>query len=311
MVPERDTIRHGGLYINSRPGLAIISLDGIQTSYRTPAVIQGLKEGIYTVRLSLGQTDPFLREKADIKFQDREISVHPFCIVPVDVAANSSPLREILIDSRNLSGEQFTVNGNPVQKTIPDKIATPVFESFITIFHNQSYVSYILPFTMNEDHYLVIEPREHYDLEVFVDSKPRGAEVFIDGFRTGFSTPYAFSNISDGPHRIMVSKPGYIPKETRLNLLYTPVPLSTTNVHLNLDEYPGGFLRVVSDPPGATITLDGRDTGEVTPFLFSSVPTGMHPVTVSEKNMTKNYPDITVNALDAVNISADLHEMPN
>ena len=204
MVPERDTTRHGGLYINSRPGLAIISLDGIQTSHRTPAVIQGLKEGTYTVRLSLGQTDPFSREKADIKFQDREISVHPFCIVPVDVAANSSPLREILIDSSNLRGEQFTVNGNAVQKTIPDKIAAPVFEAFITIFHNQSYVSYILPFAMNEDQYLVIEPREHYDLDIFVDSNPRGAEVFIDGFRTGFSTPYTFSNISDGPHRIMV-----------------------------------------------------------------------------------------------------------
>ena len=148
-------------------------------------------------------------------------------------------------------------------------------------------------------------------LSIFVDSNPRGAEVFIDGFRTGFSTPYTFSNISDGPHRIMVSKPGYIPQERIINLLYTPVPLPTTNVSFILEEYPSGFLRVASDPPGATITLDGKDTGEVTPFLFSSVPIGLHSVTVSGKNMTKKYPDITVNALDTVNISADFHEIPN
>ena len=230
MVLEREQTHHGGLYINSRPRPAIISLNGIQMPQITPAVIYGLKEGTYTVRLSFEQSDPFLREKSDIKFEDQEVYVHPYCIVPVDVAANSSPLREIIIDSRDLRGETFTVNGHAIQKTIPDKITTPVFDAFITIFHNQSYVSYNLPITMNEDNYLMIEPRQHYNLSVFVDSSPRGAEVFIDGFRTGFSTPYTFSNISDGPHRIMVSKPGYIPKESSLNLFYTPVPLSTTNV---------------------------------------------------------------------------------
>jgi hypothetical protein len=278
---------------------------------KTPAVIYGLKEGTYTVRLSFGQTDPFIREKSDIQFEDQEVYVYPYCIVPVDIAANSFLSREIIIDSHDLRGEPFTVNGQVILKIIPDKITTPVFNSFITIFQNQSYVSYNLPVMINDDHYLLIEPRQHYNLSVFVDSSPRGAEVFIDGFRTGFSTPYTFSNISDGPHMIMVTKPGYIPKESSLNLLYTPVPLSTTNVHLILEEYTSGFLRVASDPPGATITLDGRDTGEVTPLLLSSVPIGLHSVTVSENNMTRKYPDITVNVLDTVNISADFHEIPD
>ena len=208
MVPERDTTRHGGLYINSRPRPAIISLDGIQMPQKTPSVIYGLKEGTYTVRLSFEQADPFLREKSDIQFEDRKVYVYPYCVVPVDIAANSSPLREIIIDSSDLRGEPFTVNGHAFQKTIPDKITTPVFESFITVFHNQSYVSYNLPVMINEDHYLMIEPRPHHDLSIFVESNPRGAEIFIDGFRTGFSTPFAFSNVSDGLHRIMVSKPG-------------------------------------------------------------------------------------------------------
>ena len=310
-IMEREKTRHGGLYINSRPNPAIIFIDGTRMPQRTPAVLNGLKEGTYTVRLSFEQSDPLLREKSDIRFEEKEVYVHPYCIVPVDVAANSSPLREMIIDSRELRGEPFTVNGNILQKTIPDKITTPVFDAFITVFHNQSYISYTLPVTINEDRYLVIKPRQHHDLDIFVDSKPRGAEVFIDGFRTGLSTPYSFTNISDGPHRIMVSKNGYIPQESSIDLLYTPVPISVTNISFFLEEYPNGFLRVESNPQGADITLDGMDTGEVTPFLFSSIPTGLHSVMVSGNNLTQKYPDTTVNALHIMNISADLFAIMN
>jgi len=200
------------------------------------------------------------------------------------------------------------VNGHVTRKTIPSRITAPLFNSFVTVYHNLSYVSYAVPSTLNEDHYFEIEPRRYYNLSVFVDSTPRGAEVFIDGFRTGFSTPYTFMNISDGPHRIMVSKLGYVPEENVITLLYTPVPISTTEVHFALEEYPSGFLRVTSDPPAAGITIDGMDTGEMTPFMFSSVPIGSHSVTVFNNNITREYP-VTVNALEPANISADFYEI--
>jgi hypothetical protein len=53
------------------------------------------------------------------------------------------------------------------------------------------------------------------------------------------------------------------------------------------------------------------DTGEVTPFLFSSIPTGLHSVMVSGNNLTRKYPDNTVNALHILNISADLFAIMN
>jgi hypothetical protein len=304
LIPEKTS--HGGLYVNSRPRPASISLDGIQVPQRTPAVIFGLREGSYTVQLSAEQSDPLLRDRSDIQFEEREVYVYPDAIVPVDITATTSPLREIILDSNHLRGEQFTINGHTIKKTIPEKINSPVFDSFITIFQNQSYVSYPLTVTVNEDHYLVIEPRQHQSLSVFINSRPRGAEVFIDGFRTGFSTPYTFSNISDGPHRIMVTKTGYIPQERIINLIRYSVPLATTSVSFSLDEYPNGFLKVASDPQGASISLDGKDTGEVTPMLFSSVPTGLHSVTISGNNVTTRYPDITVNAVYLINITADL-----
>jgi hypothetical protein len=305
LVLERDKTHNGGLFINSRPKPALISLNGVQLSQRTPAVISGLKEGTYTVSLSFDQADPFMREKAEIKFQDQEVYVHPYCIEPVDVVANTSPLFEIIIDSRDLRGEPFTVNGRVNEKSIPDTITTPLFDSFITVFHNMSYVSYSLPSTLNDDHYLIIQPRKYHDLNVFVDSRPRGAEVFIDGFRTGLSTPYSFTNISDGPHRIMVSKPGYIPQESAINLLYTQVPIPTNNISFTLEEYPSGFLRVTSTPHGATIILDGSDTGEITPFIFSSIPSGSHSVEVTLNKTSSKFPEITVNAVEVTKINAD------
>ena len=306
LVQGRDKTHNGGLFINSRPGPALITLNGVQWSQRTPSVISGLKEGTYTVRLSYEQADPYIREKAEIKFQEQEVYVHPYCIVLVDVAANTSPMKEIIIDSRVLRGEPFTVNGRMPEKSIPDLVSTTVFDSFITVFHNRSYVSYNLPILVNNERYLIIQPRKYNDLHVFVDSRPRGAEVFIDGFRTGLSTPYSFSNISDGLHRIMVSKPGYTPEESLIDMPYTPAaPVSATNISFVLEEYPSGFLRVTSNPPGAAITLDSMDTGEVTPFIFSSIPIGLHTVEVTVNNASRKFPEITVNAVEVTKINAD------
>jgi hypothetical protein len=308
LVQERDLTHHGSLYVNSRPSGAVISVDGIQMSRKTPAIVYGLKEGPYIVRLSL-DPDPSSKGGSDITFEDQGVYVYPYGIVLVDVAANTSRSEEIIVDSRSLRGEPITVNGHGNLKTIPSRITAPLFSSFVTVYQNLSYVSFPVPATMNEDHYLVIEPRRHYNLSVFVDSTPGGAEVFIDGFRTGLSTPYTFMNISDGSHRISVSKPGYIPEESLITLLQTTVPISTTNLHFILEEYPSGFLRVVSDIPGSTITINGKDTGEVTPFLFPWVPTGTHSVTVINNNMSRKYPDVVVNSLVSANISAVFHEI--
>jgi len=308
LVQERDLTHHGSLYVNSRPSGAVISVDRIQMSRKTPAIVYGLKEGFYTVRLSL-DPDPSSKGGSDITFEDQEVYVYPYGIVLVDVAANTSRSEEIIVDSRSLRGEPITVNGHGNLKTIPSRITAPLFNSFVTVYQNQSYVSFPVPAALNEDHYLVIEPRRHYNLSVFVDSTPGGAEVFIDGFRTGLSTPYTFTNISDGSHRISVSKPGYVPEESLIILLQTAVPISTTDLHFILEEYPSGFLRVVSDMPGSTITINGKDTGEVTPFLFPWVPTGTHSVTVINNNMSRKYPDVVVNSLVSANISAVFHEI--
>ena len=148
LVQERDLTHHGSLYINSRPSGAVISVDGILMSRKTPAIVYGLKEGPYTVRLSL-DPDPSSKGGSDITFEDQEVYVYPYGIVLVDVAANTSRSEEIIVDSRSLRGEPITVNGHGNQKTIPSRITAPLFSSFVTVYQNQSYVSY--PGTCNTE----------------------------------------------------------------------------------------------------------------------------------------------------------------
>ena len=62
LAQERDMTRHGSLFVKSRPGPAVITINGIQMPQKTPAIISSLKEGPYTVRLSL-EPDPFSKGK--------------------------------------------------------------------------------------------------------------------------------------------------------------------------------------------------------------------------------------------------------
>jgi hypothetical protein len=199
----------------------------------------------------------------------------------------------------------FTLNGYLLNATVPAKVSAPLSNSFITIHENESYVSYPIPVLMDEERYLLLKPREHQDLSIAVDSNPRGAEVFINGFRTGYTTPYAFGNISDGPHRIMVTKDGYLPQQRLIDLPRRSVPISTTSIDFVLEEYPSGFLYVDSIPKGGEVSVDGLFTGEITPALFRSIPAGSHSVKVTGINASKTFPDVTITSLEMANLTAD------
>ena len=113
------------------------------------------------------------------------------------------------------------------------------------------FISYPLPVIMDENRYQLFEPRDYQNLTISVNSNPRGAEVFIDGFRTGYSTPYTFGNISDGPHRIMVTKDGYLPQQKLIDLPHYSVPVSMTPLTLILkNTHPDSSMSTVSRKAG-------------------------------------------------------------
>jgi hypothetical protein len=199
----------------------------------------------------------------------------------------------------------FTVNGYPFNATVPAKARLARFDSFITIRENESFVSHQIPTTLNEERYLLIGSRNYQNFSISVSSNPCGAEVFIDGFRTGNTTPCTFGNISDGPHRIMVTKEGYLPQQRLIDLPFGTDPLYRKSVDFVLNEYQSGYLSVNSIPEGGNVSIDNLFTGEVTPALFKSIPIGAHIVKVTGVNSSKTFYDVTVIPLDVTNLTAD------
>ena len=89
-----------------------------------------------------------------------------------------------------------------------------------------------------------------------VRSTPPGAEISVDGAVTGRRTP-AVVEFAARPARIGLALPGY---ET-----ITAPLANTTERRMNLDYNLKRLLQVHSEPSGARVFVDGRDTGLVTP----------------------------------------------
>jgi hypothetical protein len=111
-----------------------------------------------------------------------------------------------------------------------------------------------------------------------VTSTHTGAAIFIDSVDTGEITPHTFA-LTAGDYRVHVTKFNFSVEPDFLDVTVavgaeTVADFVTTNV----SEY--GGLMVGSTPPGATILLDGTDTGEITPHEFS-LPGGQYDVQVT------------------------------
>jgi eukaryotic-like serine/threonine-protein kinase len=111
--------------------------------------------------------------------------------------------------------------------------------------------------------------------QLALDSTPQGAQVQVDG-RTdaSYMTPFALTNLSPGQHTIAVTKSGYVTDTRTVNIISGT--RATVVVHLSQLV---ATLVVNSNPTGANVYIDGRDSGVKTPGQVS-VNKGQHVVLV-------------------------------
>ena len=106
-----------------------------------------------------------------------------------------------------------------------------------------------------------------------LDSSPQGAEVQIDGrHEAAWITPFTATGLAVGSHTVSFSKPGY----TAASRTAQVAAGQNAVLAVQLAEL-AATLAVGSDPAGATITVDGKDTGKVTPAQLI-VGKGSHTV---------------------------------
>jgi hypothetical protein len=123
--------------------------------------------------------------------------------------------------------------------------------------------------------------------EALIDSNPEGALFQVDGKGDpSWVTPFNLSDLGPGKHIISASKVGYSSDIRSLDV----VAGSKSSILLHLSAI-SASVTVTSTPPGASVTLDGKPTGRVTPAQFA-VEKGSHTIVLR----MQGYLDETVTA---------------
>ena len=111
--------------------------------------------------------------------------------------------------------------------------------------------------------------------QLAIDSNPQGAQVQLDGATDpSWVTPFTLTNLQPGQHSIIVSKSGYATDTRTINV--SSGNRATAQVRLTQLV---ATLLVKSDPAGASIFVDGRNTNAKTPAQVG-VDKGQHVVLV-------------------------------
>jgi eukaryotic-like serine/threonine-protein kinase len=105
-----------------------------------------------------------------------------------------------------------------------------------------------------------------------VNSNPAGAQIQIDGQgNPAWITPFNLAGLNPGQHTVTISKPGYA-SDTR-NIEVGSGSKSFLSVQLGQLT---ATVSMTSDPAGAAIWMDGKDTGRVTPAQIAVDKPGNH-----------------------------------
>jgi serine/threonine protein kinase len=108
--------------------------------------------------------------------------------------------------------------------------------------------------------------------QLSVTSTPAGAQIQIDGQNDAtWVTPFNLAGLNPGQHTLTISKAGYA-AETRTIDVGSG---SKSFVSVQLAQL-SATVSVSSEPAGAAIWMDGKDTGRVTPAQFSVDRAGNH-----------------------------------
>jgi hypothetical protein len=142
--------------------------------------------------------------------------------------------------------------------------------------------------------------------QMSVESVPQGAQVSIDGKTDPtWVTPFTLSGLDPGQHSVTASKSGYA-SDTRT----VDVASGNKSFVVNHLAQLMATLAVSSTPAGASVFVDGKDTGKQTPAQVS-LDKGSHVVLVRKSG----YLDETTNAQftlgQTVNFSPTLRLLGN
>lgn len=272
----------GNVYVTSYPSGANIFVDGSDTGYTTPHLIYGVKSGVHTIKVKAHST----HSASQIEVPAGESTVADF-----NLADNKKQQVSVNVTSKEAEGGHFSLNGESLAITLPTKVMVDSFGSYLTYKVGDYYCSRTLP-ALEGGESIVLEKGDEFG-EINVTSTPEGAEVYLDGIRTGCETPCTIDNVSEGYHKLMVTKASNLPIKREIFLVNSENEIDMTQ-NFVLENIATGRLVVTSDPADCKVYLRGVYTGETTPCTFENVPIGTYNVGVMVNRTLFKDRDVTV-----------------
>ncbi|MBN2860898.1 MAG: PEGA domain-containing protein, partial [Sphaerochaetaceae bacterium] len=276
----------GSLYIRNAIKGAEVLIDSKETSRVTPTLITGLREGWHTVKLKGYDSSTLSSSK---------FWVFPESVTEVYLRSDENDISiSLLVNSSAYESCYLSLNGDYLHKKIPLTISSGAAGDLIAVHtQNDEYISKKITGSDLSSGTVWFDEYTSTLSDIALVSDPAGAHIFVDGFETGYETPYTIHNLSAGTHIISISKEGYYPSEGEIRLIDHADNQNVGIVRCTLNEYPSGSLFVTSDIPGQKIYLYDRYTGEKTPHLFTRLDLGNYPVKLVSDTTTYQY-EITI-----------------
>jgi len=108
-----------------------------------------------------------------------------------------------------------------------------------------------------------------------IESSPPGAYINVDGVERSQVTPATVDGmLLDVSHYIKVSKAGHFAEVAEV-MLSADSPMKTVTVSLQKHRLAKGMLRVVTEPSGATLFIDGQRQPDTTPCTIAGIGLGV------------------------------------
>jgi len=174
---------YGGVYVDSLPDGATIFVDGRKVNRKTPAVIYGLKEGLHTIKVKKEAT-AFSSDKERVWIERNVMSRVTF------TSGNAELTRSLTFESEEYAQKPFSINGRYLGDRLPKTVEVRgIGGAYITVYDGESYQTHKIP-THAQSNDTVKAAFSDAPCSLLVTSVPSGAAISVDGFQTGFSTPY-------------------------------------------------------------------------------------------------------------------------
>ncbi|KAF5057278.1 PEGA domain protein [anaerobic digester metagenome] len=272
-APGPDAVRAariGSVHVASYPSGSSILVDGRDTGYTTPRLIYGLSAGTHSITVKLPKTGS--------ASQTVLVPAGGSTVVDLNLMEADSPTVPVHVTSKEFRGGNFSLNGEPPSISLPSQVTVELSGGYLTYTDGDHYYSRTLT-APGSGQSVVLEKTDAFGT-INVTSVPGGADIYIDGVGTGCKTPCTFDNVGYGYHKLMITKPGYLPVKREVRLIDTGDEIDMVQ-NFVLEEIATGRLAVTSNPPGCMVYLRGVYTGQTTPCTFEDVPIGTYDVGVA------------------------------